>query len=162
MPVAPRLDPERHAAFQIVALANRISSSASRIYLRDFGVGVMEWRVLALAALRPAISAAEISQMSGVDKSPVSRAIQTLVGRGLMQARGDAGDNRRILLSLTASGEALHDRIIEVSLERDDQLLAGLSAAERAALFGLFRRLAANLAAAEAAPGVQSGRLDPI
>ena len=156
---APRLDPERHAAFQIVALANRISSGASRVYLRDFGVGVMEWRVLALVALRPGITAGEISQMSGVDKSPVSRAVQVLAARGLMQAQGDAGDNRRLLLSLTTSGEALHDRIIQVSLARDEQLLAGLSAAERTALFQLFRRLAANLASAEA---VQSGRLDPI
>ncbi len=159
---APRLDPERHAAFQIVALANRISSGASRVYLRDFGVGVMEWRVLALVALRPGITAGEISQMSGVDKSPVSRAVQALTQRGLMRAQGDAGDNRRLLLSLAPAGETLHDRIIQVSQARDEQLLAGLSAAERAALFQLFRRLAANLAAAEAAAGVQSARLDPI
>ena len=48
----PRLDPQSHAAFQIVALANRISASASRAYLRCFGIGVMEWRVLALAEMR--------------------------------------------------------------------------------------------------------------
>ncbi|HEY5409805.1 MAG TPA: winged helix DNA-binding protein, partial [Caulobacteraceae bacterium] len=119
-------------------------------------------RVLALAAMRPGVSAAEISQMSGVDKSPVSRAVQALIGRGLMQAKGDSGDNRRMLLSLTAPGEALHDRVIQVSLERDEQILNGLSAAERVTLFQLFGRLAANLAVAEAAPGVQSGRRDPI
>ena len=118
--------------------------------------------MLALVALRPGVTAGEISQMSGVDKSPVSRAVQALVGRGLMRTQGDLGDNRRLLLSLTGAGEALHDRIIQVSLARDEQLLAGLSAAERAILFQLFRRLAANLALADAAPGVQSEALDPI
>ena len=48
----PRLDFERHAAFLTVALGARISASASRAYMRRYGVGVMEWRVLAMLAVR--------------------------------------------------------------------------------------------------------------
>jgi DNA-binding MarR family transcriptional regulator len=140
-----RLDPERHAAFQIVALANRISSSASRAYLRCFGIGVMEWRVLALLAAKPGITAAEVSQLSGVDKSPVSRAVQALARHGRLRPEEDALDSRRIRLFLTSSGQVLHDRVIRASLAREARLLAGFSAGERTALFEFLKRLAANL-----------------
>ena len=144
----PRLDPETHAAFQIVALANRISASASQAYLRCFGVGVMQWRILALTALRPGITAREISVASSVDKSPVSRAVRSLIALGHLKSAEDAGDNRRSPLFLTPSGEALHDRIILASLARERQLLNGLSAEERRTLFDLLGRMAANAAEA--------------
>lgn len=147
---APRLDPRSHAAFQIVALANRISASASQAYLRVFGVGVMEWRVLALAALKPGITAGEISLASGVDKSPVSRAVRALAERGHLRLAEDASDNRRSPLFLTPSGAAVHDRIILASLAREDRLLDGLSATERQTLFSLLKRLAANIPLVEA------------
>ncbi len=147
---APRLQPGEHASFQIVALANRLSASASRAYLRTFGVGVMEWRVLALLALKVRTTAQEISLLSGLDKSSVSRAVQTLIRRGNVAAADDPADNRRALLTLTPSGEALHDRIIKASLAREGLLLAGLSAEERRMLFDLMGRLAANMTLVEA------------
>ena len=146
----PRLQPEAHASFQLVALANRISASASRAYLRNFGVGVMEWRVLALLALKVRTTAQEISQLSGLDKSSVSRAVQALIRRADVAAAADPADNRRAVLTLTAQGEALHDRIILSSLARERLLLAGLSADEQRTLFDLLRRLSANMDLVEA------------
>ncbi len=68
-----RLDLERNASFLVVSLASKLSASASSTYMRRFGVGVMEWRVIAMVKVRPGITANEISQVSGVDKSSVSR-----------------------------------------------------------------------------------------
>ena len=141
-----RLELDRHAAFQVVALANRISASASRAYMRHFGVGVMEWRALALMAVNPAVSANQIANISGVDKSAVSRAIQALVRRGHVVSREDRSDNRRALLDLTPEGLALHDRVVAASLAREKLLLTGLSDQEQATLFKLLKRLDANMA----------------
>ena len=149
-PPKPRLKPEAHASFQLVALANRISASASRAYLRHFGVGVMEWRVLALLALKVRTTAQEISHLSGLDKSSVSRAVQALIRRSDVAAATDASDNRRAVLTLTPKGEALHDRIILSSLARERLLLAGLSTGERRTLFDLLSRLATNMDVVEA------------
>ena len=99
-----RLMPDRHASFLVVALSNRLSASASRAYMRQFGVGVMEWRAMALLAANPGITANQIAQTSGVDKSAVSRAIHLLVQRGDVQAAEDHTDNRRALLTLTPAG----------------------------------------------------------
>ena len=140
-----RLDPAAHAPFQIVALANRISSSASRAYLRDFGVGVMEWRVLALVGREPGTTAHAVSQLSDIDKASVSRAVAALVRRGDIEAQADPADARRTLLRLTDAGERLHDAILAASLEREQLLLAGLRAEERRTLLDLMKRLAANM-----------------
>ena len=140
-----RLMPDRHASFLVVALSNRLSASASRAYMRQFGVGVMEWRAMALLAANPGITANQIAQTSGVDKSAVSRAIHLLVQRGDVQAAEDHTDNRRALLTLTPAGLALHDRIIYASLERERLLLTGLNDKERVVLFDLLKRLNANM-----------------
>ncbi len=146
----PRLDPDRHAAFQIVSLANRISSSASQSYLRHFGIGVMEWRAMALIGRQPGVTANEIAQLSGLDKSSVSRAVAALIRKGDVRAVEDPADNRRALLTLTPEGEALHDRVIAASLARERLLLSGLSAAEHSQLFELLARLSANMMLVEA------------
>ena len=146
----PRLDPDRHAAFQIVSLANRISSSASQSYLRHFGIGVMEWRALALVGRQAGVTANEIAQLSGLDKSSVSRAVAALVRKGDVQALEDPADNRRTLLTLTPDGEALHNRVILASLARERLLLKGLSADEHRLLFELLAQLSANMALVEA------------
>ena len=141
----PRLQPEAHASFQLVALANRVSASASRAYLRNFGVGVMEWRVLALLALKERTTAQEVSQLSGLDKSSVSRAVQALLRRRDVAATADQTDNRRTVLTLTGQGETLHDRILTSSLARERLLLHGLTQDERRTLFDLLSRLSANM-----------------
>jgi DNA-binding MarR family transcriptional regulator len=139
------LDPESHVGFLVVSLANRISASASRAYMRDFDVGVMEWRVIALLAAIPGITANEIGQTSGVDKSSVSRATHALIHRGFVQARDDEFDNRRTLLFLTPEGFAVHDRLIVASLAREERLLEGFSPKEKADFVKFLKQATANL-----------------
>ena len=140
-----RIDPDEHAAFMLVSIANRVSASASQAYMRHFGIGVMEWRVLGMLAGRPGVTAKAIGLLSGVDKSSISRATQALVKRGYVEAQEDADDNRRALLALTPSGKALHDRIIVSSMAREARLLDGFSDEERRAFFGFLKRVAANI-----------------
>ncbi len=145
-----RLDPETHAAFLIVSLSNRLSASASRAYMKHFGIGVMEWRVVALLAASPGATANLIGQISGVDKSSVSRATHSLIHRKFVQARDDEFDNRRTLLFLTPEGFALHDRVIVASLAREEGLLHAFSEDERETFFRLLKRATANLPLVEA------------
>lgn len=140
-----RFNPESNAGFLLVSIANRLSASASRAYMRHFGVGVMEWRIVGLLAARPGITANQIGQVSGVDKSSVSRATKSLLKRGHVRSTEDPADSRRLMLFLTPAGQALHDRIIVASLAREELLLDGLSARDREALFRLLKHVSANM-----------------
>jgi DNA-binding MarR family transcriptional regulator len=141
----PRLELDAHLSFLIVALANKISSCASFTYMRHFGVGVMEWRVLAMVAAHPGVTAKGISEVSGIEKSSISRAIHMLIKRGYLEATNDLSDSRRALCVLTAAGYALHDRIYAASMARRRLLLTGFSDAEHRQIIEYCRRLMTNM-----------------
>jgi DNA-binding MarR family transcriptional regulator len=145
-----RIEPDAHVAFLMVSMSNRISAAASQAYMRCFGVGLMEWRVLGLLPGRDGLAAKEIVQLSGLDKSAVSRAVASLVRGGYVASEADEKDHRSARLKLTKSGRELHDRVIVASLAREELLLHGFSDEEREAFFGFLRRAAANIPRVEA------------
>jgi len=135
------LDLERYVPALLVFLANKLTSSASAIFRRRFGIGTTEWRVLAMVAVEPDITAGRICRVIGFDKAAVSRALAFLQEKALVHARSHETDGRSSAYSLTAKGWHLHDRILKISLEREHRLLVDLSAAERETLIGLLNRL---------------------
>lgn len=140
------LDRNASVPFLMVAASNKIVASASQEYMRHYRLGIMEWRVMALLAADPGITAKDISMLSGVTAGSVSRAINILKKLRYLVVNNDAADNRRTILKLNAAGTALHNRIIISALEREALLLTGFSQAERRTLLSYLRRLLANIA----------------
>lgn len=138
------IDFDRYFPFVLVTAANAVSSGASRTYLPRFGVGVTEWRVLANLKSRSGMTASAICTASGLDKAAVSRAVATLITGGFVEGEDDSGDRRRRALILTDTGVALHDRMIEVALMREQGLLDGFSDAETGTLHHLLTRVLDN------------------
>jgi len=146
------LDFERGIPFLLSAVGAKLSDIASRDVRKALGIGLMEWRILALLASEAQATPARIGQVSGVDKSVVSRAAATLEQRGLIDIQVDSGGSRQTRLSLTAAGLGLHDRGVRIALERCDALLHGFTAEERQLLTGFLKRASANLPRLEAPP----------
>jgi DNA-binding MarR family transcriptional regulator len=140
-----QLDLDRYVPFFLSSIGNKLSRGASQLYLRKFGVGVNEWRLLANLKVRGTSSAGAICEASGIDKAAASRAVGRLQDLNLVRAVGDPNDGRSRRLSMTEAGVALHDQIITVALERERALLSGLTASERDRLIELLRRLYANV-----------------
>ncbi len=90
----------------------------------------------------------------GVDKGATSRALAGLERRGLVRVTVDRTDARQRVIEFSASGRALHDRIMIVSEERERRLRSAFTEEELNALGGLLRRLL------EHAP--QVGAFDPM
>jgi DNA-binding MarR family transcriptional regulator len=147
---AKALDLDNYVPAFFTYLANKISSSASAAYRPKFGVGITDWRLMAQLAVEPWVVAARLCEATGLDKAAVSRSVRQLARRGLVEVCPHATDQRRQLIALSRKGLALHDRIVDVSRERERRLLAALSAEERMALVGLLRRLRSQVAAASA------------
>jgi DNA-binding MarR family transcriptional regulator len=145
------LDFERGIPFLVSALGNRLADIASRDVRKDLGIGLMEWRIVALLAVESRATPARVGQVSGVDKSVVSRAAATLEQRGLIEVEADAHGSRQTRLSLTDTGHELHDRGVQVAFERCDALLEGFSEDERELLTDFLKRAMANLRGLEAA-----------
>jgi DNA-binding MarR family transcriptional regulator len=124
-------------------VANALSWGGSRVYLREFGVGTNEWRVLSALVNWPGGTASHIGQVLGLNKSVVSRSLRSLEELGMVTI--EQGPGRRQLLHLTPTGQALHDRIIVVALKREQILLEGFAPAEVEQLLDFLRRMHANV-----------------
>jgi DNA-binding MarR family transcriptional regulator len=145
MPKAPHLNLSRYVPGLLTFLANKLATGASYRYRKHFGIGVVEWRMLSMLAVENHITAGRITQVIGLDKSAVSRSLQSLEKAGYVSSEVDTIDARRYTVSLTESGHKLHDRVLKVALERERRLLSGLTPEERDALVNLLGRLHSNV-----------------
>jgi len=140
----PRLRPDRRSPSAldlrtftpaaITLLAQKISATASASYRPRFGVGVTDWRIMALIAGEPWIAPVRIAESTGLDKAAVSRSLRDLREAGLVEASGEAPSRRRNVLALTPEGLRLHDELAAAARERERRLLEGFSVPERAVL----------------------------
>lgn len=144
MPHTP-LNLDRYVPALLTFLTNKMSSGASACYRKHFGIGIVEWRLLAMLAVENNISANRMVQVIGLDKSAISRALQTLERDGHVSTEVDAKDARRYTVSLTTAGRELHDRVLVTALERERLLLGDLTETEVETLIGFLHRMTAQL-----------------
>lgn len=143
-----RLSEERRAeffgdnlAFSIMVLANLIARITSQHALADSKLSLTEWRVLRITHIFGPLSAADIIATIGLDKTTVSRMITSLHEAQLIKLLPNAADRRQTLISLTAAGTRLHDRIVPVDEEFDRSFESLLSAAEVTSFREVMKRL---------------------
>lgn len=143
----PRIDGDRYVPALLSVLNNRLSSGASQLYLRQFGVGINEWRILSVLSNTPGSNTVHICETVSMHKTVASRSLREMEAKGLL--RIEKRDGQR-LMALTRDGQALHDRIALIALRREELLVGGFSASERDTLLEFLRRMRANLAEVEA------------
>lgn len=143
------IDLDRYVPGYLTWISNKLSGGASQAYLSAFGTGIETWRLLVLLAIERTLSAQHACRVIGMDKASASRAFKRMQSDGLITIGLDAHDGRLRLASITAKGQALHDEIRELALERERALLSPLSPEEREVLLDLLRRLHDNLPAVE-------------
>ncbi len=138
----PVLDLEHFLPYRLSVLSNRISRAIADLYAERFGIGVTEWRAIAVLGRYPGLSANGVAERTAMDKVAVSRAVTRLLERGLLVRGTDHGDRRRSVLELSRAGYAIHDQVAPLALRCERELLAPLDAGERAELDRLLHKLA--------------------
>jgi DNA-binding MarR family transcriptional regulator len=135
------LELEQFLPYRLSVLSNRISGAIAREYSQRFGLGVTEWRVMAVLGRYPDLSAGEVAQRTAMDKVAVSRAVASLLDAGRLQRDIHEGDRRRSVLRLSPAGRHIYDEVAPLALAFERSLLGEMDAAERALLFRLLDRL---------------------
>ncbi|HYF59406.1 MAG TPA: MarR family transcriptional regulator [Burkholderiaceae bacterium] len=147
---------DRTLLFSLIRLVNLAARPFQEGLGRRHGIGLAEWRALAVLSSRPATTASEIAQRTGLDKMTVSRALGALERGGRIVRRPDPDDGRRALVSLTAAGRRLFEALWKQARGREEHALAGLTEAERTRLARLVDRMSDALLAADGADGALS------
>jgi len=132
---------DRFLPYRLSILSNRVSQIIANAYARRFGLGVTEWRVIAVLGRYPGLSANGVAARTAMDKVAVSRTVARLLERGLLQRDMHDDDRRRSVLELSREGYSIYDEVVPAALDYERRLLAPLDDDERSQLDKLLRKL---------------------
>jgi DNA-binding MarR family transcriptional regulator len=137
----PKLHLEKFLPYRLSVLSNTVSSAIAAAYFMNFGLSIPEWRVMAVLAANPGLSAAEVTARTAMDKVAVSRAVAALQAAGRLHRTTAPADRRRTHLALTRAGMRVYAQVVPMALEYERHLVAPLSRRDRATLDRLVRIL---------------------
>ncbi|MBM4232436.1 MAG: winged helix-turn-helix transcriptional regulator [Gammaproteobacteria bacterium] len=130
----PSLQLDRFLPYRLSVLSNLVSSAIAGSYSSRFGISVPEWRVMAVLAIQPELSAAEVAERTAMDKVAVSRAVSSLLDKGRIERSISPGDRRRSILKLSAEGTRIYREVVPIALRHEQSLIDVLDSTDRQAL----------------------------
>ena len=136
-----KLHLEKFLPYRLSVLSNTVSSAIAAAYFLHFGLSIPEWRVMAVLAANPGLSAAEVTARTAMDKVAVSRAVANLIDAGRLRRATVPADRRRTHLALTPAGDRVYAQVVPMALDYERQLIASLSSRDLATLDRILRIL---------------------
>jgi DNA-binding MarR family transcriptional regulator len=130
---------EEHLGYWLRCLSNFVSRSfAERLAKQD--VSVAQWVVLRTLHGNSGVTLNEAAGLVGVDKSSLSRMVERLVQKGLLN-RSEGGDRRSVGLSLTPAGKKLVPQLAKLADENDTAFFHTLAPRQRAEFLATVKQL---------------------
>ena len=125
----------------------------SDAHFASHGVTADQFVVLACLAEQDAIMQKDLARLACSDPSTTRAMLVLLEGRGLVARDLNPDDSRARLVTLTAKGRRLFERLWKTSEPIRVQMLAGFSADEARLLVGCLRRFIENMTSAQGRRG---------
>lgn len=132
---------ERFMPYRLSILSNKVSSMIADTYQDKFALSITEWRIMAVLGEYPGSSADEISVKTQIEKSILSRSVNRLLKRKLIEREISDTDRRRSHIKLSETGRAVYEEIVPLSYAYERALLNCFSEAEQAQFSDLIDRL---------------------
>lgn len=133
MPASRLTHPETLDDMLLFRLWN-VSTHAGRCVIQmceaEFGITRREWRMLAGLTLSKDMLPSQLAELTGLDRAQTSRAISSLVIKGLIRRQPRPGDRREVLLNLTEAGWSLYERLLPRVAGINSELMSTLSQVE--------------------------------
>ena len=132
---------------RIHRIALALTPELVEVYARH-GLGEGDFDVLATLRRQGtpyALTPGELGERTMVTSGAVTKRVDRLAAKGLVQRRASSTDGRSRSVVLTAEGHRVIDAAMDEHVANEARLLAGLEPDERAALAGLLGRLATTL-----------------
>ena len=128
---------------RLARIRGHVDAELDRVFAAH-GLGAATFAVLVTLARvddGDGVSQRRLMDELGLTSGTISVRMDRLVEEGLVERRTDPASRRGTLISLTAAGGELFERVVPAHLANERRLLAALTAAEQDRLAGLLRKL---------------------
>ena len=118
----------------IIMWAGRLSRRVDAFYqeaLRSYGLKYSDYAVLSLLRFSGVMSPKRLNVFLAITSGGLTKTIQRLEAKALVQRESDPEDGRGTLVSLTKKGERTVTRIFKEDVRAHEDLLCDLSSADR-------------------------------
>jgi DNA-binding MarR family transcriptional regulator len=122
----------------------RVSSAFGADFARAVeGTGMRQvlFGILSVVGANPGINQGAAGRSLGIQRANMVTLINQLADVGLLDRQTAADDRRALALSLTTAGEKMLEECLERIEAHEEDMLAGLTAAERKTLIGLLTKI---------------------
>jgi DNA-binding MarR family transcriptional regulator len=130
-------------------LVNRLGAALVAQFTIDAllarGLGIGEWRVLAALAGDGPQRQTDISELTTIETSTMSRLITRLVRAGLVSRSRNVSNGREVVVKLTAQGAKAVSQMTPLALDLEAKAVRGLPRRDLTAVKRALRRMHANL-----------------
>jgi 3-hydroxy-9,10-secoandrosta-1,3,5(10)-triene-9,17-dione monooxygenase reductase component len=118
----------------LLARASVVVSGEFHARLKDWGLTVPEWRVLACLMDVEGLSVGELAAMALMKQPRLTKVLDRMEAEGLVERRGTPSDRRRTPIHLTAKGRATVKPVLRAARAHEATLLKKFSDEERAVI----------------------------
>lgn len=133
--------PDERVSCRFSLIAKRIDQVLAAVHGKKLGISVNNWKIMRVIGFFGPISATVLGARTSLDPDKVTRAVDTLAQRSYVIRKNDETDRRRVVLSLSAKGRRVYDKIEQVAGAVEAELLSALNPEERRALLSYLRKL---------------------
>ena len=128
---------------QIGFILRQVWQRHAAIFARDIGINLTptQWAALAKLSETGPCSQNQLGRLTAMDVATIKGVIDRLTARGLTETSSDPEDGRRLLVSLSRTGQQMAEKAAPNALAISRETLAPLDARERETLFGLLNKL---------------------
>ena len=129
----------------LLAAASDKASAEFHAKVRQSGLRVIEWRVLAVLVDRDGAMITRLAEYAMIEQSRLTRIVAQMDERGFVSRKSDVDDGRRVRVFLTNKGRRTGLALIEDAKQHEDELLASLGGEMAGKLKPALRALLASL-----------------
>jgi len=140
----PVSDLKAHIGFWMRFVSNHVSHAFAR-RLHSTGVTVAEWVVLREIYGRDEMTPGRVAELTGMTRGAASKLVDRLVEKKLISRRERDDDRRYQDIALTPAGVRLVPALAALADQNDHAFFSALTAAERATLLALLKKLVQRL-----------------
>ena len=156
----PRLNLSDYLPYLINRVGFALVARFSEDALAERGLSIAMWRVLAALSHDGAQRQIDLSELTSIEVSTLSRLVTRLVRMGLASRTRNSTNSREVTVELTAKGRTVVAEIIPIALRLEEIASRGLPKSDLAVVKRSLRRIHQNLSGAEQDAGKGSTELE--